>query len=371
MSDRPIKIADIIAAIEHAAPRALQEDYDNSGLQLGDAGCECSGVMLSVDVTPAVVEEAIRTGCNFILSHHPLLFKGLKRIAGRTEVEKSVALAIKHDITVYAAHTSLDNARNGVSACMAEMLGLVNSRPLVPVEGKMLKLATYVPVSHVEVVRKAMFSAGAGHIGDYDSCSFNIEGKGTFRALQGADPFVGRIGEIHTEPETRIEVIVPAWLADGVERALISAHPYEEPAYEFLQMANPCRSIGCGAIGELEAEMMPVEFVELVKATFGTPVARCNEAVNSSRPIKRIALCGGSGGSFIGAALAQGADAYITSDTRYHDFIDYGTQLLIVDIGHQESESCTKQIFFRIITEKFPNFAVRYAHTDRNPINYV
>lgn len=371
MSCRPIKIAEIIAAIEHAAPRALQEDYDNSGLQLGDTGRECSGVLLSVDVTPAVVEEAVRTGCNLILSHHPLLFKGLKRIAGKTEVEKSVAIAIKHDITVYAAHTSLDNARYGVSARMAEMLGIVNSRPLAPVEGKMLKLVTYVPASHAEAVREAMFAAGAGHIGDYDSCSYNLNGTGTFRALEGSHPFVGRRGEIHSEAETRIEVIVPTWLADGVERALIGSHPYEEPAYEFVQIAGPCRSLGCGAIGELPVELMPVEFVELVKATFGTPVARCTEAVNSTRRIKRVALCGGSGGSFIGAALGQGADAYITSDTRYHDFIDYGSGLLIVDIGHHESESCTKQIFFRIITEKFPNFAVRYAHTDRNPINYV
>lgn len=367
-----MKIADIIGTIEHAAPRALQEDYDNCGLQLGDAGRECTGVLLSVDVTPAVVTEAVETGCNLIVAHHPLLFKGLKRITGGTNVERCVMEALKHDIAIYAAHTSLDNANEGVSKEMARMLGVTDTEPLEPVGGKMQKLVTYVPREYAEKVRTALFDAGAGHIGNYDSCSYNLEGKGTFRALDGADPFVGEAGKVHTEAETRIEVIVPAWLAKGAEQALVAAHPYEEPAYEFLQIANECRAYGAGCIGNLAEPVSPMEFVEKVKATFCSPVARCTAVVdNPDKMIRRVAMCGGSGGSLTGTALAKGADAYITSDTRYHDFSDYGDKLLIVDIGHHESESCTKQIFYRIISEKFANFAVRYAHADKNPIYYV
>lgn len=367
-----MRIADIIGAIEHAAPRALQEDYDNCGLQLGDARRECTGVLLSVDVTPAVVTEAVETGCNLIVAHHPLLFKGLKRITGATNVERCVMEALKHDIAIYAAHTSLDNASEGVSKEMARMLGVTDVEPLEPARGKMQKLVTYVPAEYAEKVRSALFEAGAGHIGNYDSCSYNLEGQGTFRALDGAEPFVGEQGKLHFEAETRIEVIVPAWLAGKAEQALIAAHPYEEPAYEFLPIANECRAYGAGCIGILPDPLSPMEFVERVKATFSSPVARCTAAVtDSGKKIRRVAMCGGSGGSLTGAALAKGADAYITSDTRYHDFSDYGDRLLIVDIGHHESESCTKQIFYRIISEKFANFAVRYAHADKNPIYYV
>lgn len=371
MNTHSVKIADIIGVLEQAAPRALQEDYDNSGLQLGDAGSVCSGVLLSVDVTPAVVAEAVANGCNLIVSHHPLLFKGLKNITGRTDVERCVTLAIKNDIAIYSAHTSLDNARGGVSFEMASMLGLSDCRPLEPLSGRFMKLVTYVPGSHADTVREAIFDAGAGRMGNYDSCSYNISGNGSFRALDGADPFVGSIGELHFEDEVRIEVIVPTWKADAVERALIDSHPYEVPAYEFVRIENPCRSLGAGCVGNLASPMIPAEFVDLVKARFVSPVARCTSVINTDRPVFKVALCGGSGGSLISRAVASGADAYITSDTRYHDFVDYSDKILIVDIGHHESESCTKQIFYRLITDFFPNFAVRYAHTDLNPINYV
>ena len=366
-----MKISDLIGAIEDAAPRALQESYDNSGLQLGDCGRACTGALLTVDVTPAVVNEAIECGCNLIISHHPLLFNGLKRITGSTDVEVSVALALKHDITIYSAHTSIDSAPGGISWTMSSMLGLKNAKVLEPAAGKMSKLVTYVPVSHAQSVRQAMFDAGAGHIGNYDSCSYNIEGSGTFRALNGANPFVGDLNRIHVENETRIEVIVPDWKTRDVEQALLAAHPYEEPAYEFLSIANPCKSIGLGCVGDLEQPLAATDFVDLVKSTFGVPVARCTNVVNSGRLIKRVGLCGGSGSSMIRSAVGAGADAYITSDTSYHNFVDMADRLLIVYIGHHESESCSKAIFYRIITEKFPNFAVRYAHTDYNPINYV
>ncbi len=363
-------ISDVIKTVEQIAPLPLQEDWDNSGVQVGSTLKPCSGVMVCVDVTPVVIDEAIEHDCNLIISHHPLIFKGLKRIRGNTLVEQSVIKAISAGITIYSNHTAIDSAHNGVSWEMAKRLGCEKIATLEQQSGKLLKLSVMVPNAHLEEVRFALFDAGAGMTGNYDSCSFTAEGKGTFRALKGANPFVGNISEFHTEPETRLDVILPVWLKDRVEQALVKAHPYETPAYEFIALLNDSQDAGLGVIADLPKALSVIELSDLVKKTFSSPVLRTN-SVDSAMVVRRVAMCGGAGAFLIPKAIASGAQAFITSDTKYHDFIDYAHRILIVDIGHYESEQCTKDIFYHVITEKFPNFAVYYSEKEKNPINYL
>ena len=366
-------IKDIISAIEARVPVRQQEDWDNSGWQVAgcDPSCDCTGVLTCVDVTPAVVAEAAEKGCNLILSHHPLIFKGLKRLTGATQVERLVMEAMRCGIAVYASHTALDVAPGvGMSHEMGRRLGLTDVSVLVPQENRLLKLAVFVPRDHADRVAEAIYNAGAGCIGNYDRCSYRVDGTGTFRPLDGSTPFTGTCGKDHFEPETRIEIILPAHLKSAVEQALRTAHPYEEPAYDFFPVANANMAVGLGIIGTLPSAMDTDRFIGLVKDVYKSPAVRCSIAATSSRIINRVALCTGSGGEFITTARAMGADAYITSDVRYHDFVDHGNTLLIVDTGHFESEECARYIFSHIISEKFANFAVYSALSESNPINY-
>lgn len=362
-------IGDIISVIEQYAPLPLQEDYDNCGMQVGSKLTPCTGVLLCVDVNPSVVDEAIERGCNLIVTHHPLLFKGLKRIIGATLVEQVVIKAIAADVAIYSSHTAMDNALGGVSWQMAQMLGLTNVSTLDNQQGKMLKLSVMVPVDYADKVKIAIFEAGAGKIGNYDCCSYSVEGYGSFRALEGANPFVGNMLEVHKEAETCISAVLPSWLKSRVEAALIETHPYEEPAYEFVKLENNLPS-GSGVVGDLRQQVTAQELITMVKKAYGSPMVRCT-AFNPEMKIGRVAMCGGAGAFLIKNAIAEKAQAYITSDSRYHDFIDYGKDVLLIDIGHYESEQCTKDIFYRIITEKFANFAVYYSEKEKNPINYL
>ena len=337
-------IGDIISVIEQYAPLPLQEDYDNCGLQVGSKSTPCTGVLLCVDVSPAVVDEAIERGCNLIVTHHPLLFKGLKRITGATLVEQVVIKAIAANVAIYSSHTAMDNTVGGVSWQMASRLSLTDVQTLERQNNRLLHLSVMVPNDYVDRVSLALFEAGAGKLGNYDSCSFAVEGKGSFRALEGADPFVGNLMEVHQEPETRISVVLPSWLKDRVEAALIESHPYEVPAYEFVAMQNSSPT-GSGVVGNLPQAVSVTDLIAKIKQAYGSPVVRC--------------------------AIASKAQVFITSDSRYHDFIDNAANILLIDIGHYESEQCTKDIFYRIITENFANFAVYYSETEQNPINYL
>ncbi len=366
-----MRIGDILSALEAVAPLGLQEDWDNSGLQVGSRLPECTGVLLCVDVTPAIVDEAINRGCNLIVSHHPLFFHPVKRLTGETIQQTAAMNAIAAGVSIYSCHTCMDNAPHGVSYVMAERLQLDEHRPLVNVANRLLKLSVMVPESQAGEVRLALFEAGAGTLGNYDCCSYNINGTGTFKALEGANPFVGDINSLHYEQEVRIDVLVPTWLRRQVENALIEVHPYEEPAYEFTAILNPDKHSGSGAMGIYNEPITARQLVERVKKAFNSPVARCSAVPDDDVPITRVALCGGAGGSFIKNAIAAGAQAYITSDTRYNEFIDNVPSLFIIDIGHFESESCTKDIFYHIITEKFPNFAVYNSELEKNPISYL
>lgn len=362
-----MKIRCILDAIEEFAPRALQGDYDNAGLQAGDSAKDCTGVLLTLDVTEGSVEEAIERDCNLIISHHPLLFKGVKCISPATETGRILMKAIQNGVAIYAAHTNLDNAWGGVSFRMAEKLGMTSVRVLQPQEGRLSKIVTFVPDSHRQAVEEALFAAGAGCIGNYDSCSYTLQGTGSFRPLDGANPYVGERGTVHREAETRVEVIIPSWLTAKAVSALLKAHPYEEPAYDVIPLANADRYSGSGAVGEIEPTTVG-KLLERLQAAFGTKAIRYSG--DKEKTVSRVALCGGSGAFLTGDAIAAGADIYITGDLKYHDFTTFAGQIALADIGHYESEQCAKEIFGDILRERFPQLPVVMAETDINPINY-
>lgn len=364
-----MKIKEILHAIEQIAPIPLQEGFDNSGIQIGDIYQEAKGAIVCIDVTEAVLDEAISLGCNLIISHHPLAFRSFKSLTGKNYVERCMIKACKHDIVVYAAHTNLDNASNGINQYLANKLNLQHVRILDPQKNKLLKLVVFVPHSHADLVRNALFNAGAGNIGNYDSCSYNLRGEGTFRAQQNTNPFVGEKGELHNEPETRIEVIVPSYKQSEVERALIAVHPYEEPAYDFYNLENAWKQAGSGIVGTLPEEMDEEDFLYLLKDTFNLKTILYSAVRGAT--IRDVAICSGSGAFLIPKAISYGADVFITGEAKYNDYYDVEDKLLLAVVGHYESEIFTKNIFFDIISEKYPNFAVYMSGFDVNPVNYL
>lgn len=363
-----MKIKEIIAAVEVFAPPELQEDWDNTGLLTGNEAWECSGVLCTLDVTPAVIKEAIEKKCNLIVAHHPVIFKGLKRITGKNEVEAVIIEAIKNNIAIYAAHTALDNVMPGVNGKIAEMLGLKNCKVLLPKEKILRRLVTFAPHDNAEEVRQAVFAAGAGHIGKYSECSFNSRGTGTFKAEAGADPFVGEIGKRHHEEETKIEIVFPAYLELQVVNALMQAHPYEEVAYDIFIMENAHYGIGSGIIGKLETEIAEKDFLQNLQNIFKTACVK--HTALRGNAVKKVAVCGGSGAFLAKQAALQGAHFYITADVKYHEFFDAGRNMVIADVGHYESEQYTAELLHDLIVKKFPTFAVLKTEVVTNPVQY-
>jgi dinuclear metal center YbgI/SA1388 family protein len=363
-----MQIAAIISFLESLANPSLQEQYDNAGLITGSPGWECQGIICSLDATEEVVKEAMAKKCNLIVAHHPIIFSGLKKINGKNYVEKTVITAIKNDIAIYAIHTNLDNVIDGVNGKMAKMIGLQNLSILSPKENTLKKLFTFVPVNKAEDVRNAIFSAGGGQIGNYNECSFNAEGTGTFKAGPGADPYVGDIGKQHREKELKLEVIIPAYLEGAIVAAMKAAHPYEEVAYDVVTLANRHPQTGSGILGELVQPMMEDAFLKLLKSTFDLSVIRHTQLI--SRPLKKVALCGGAGSFLIASALRASADIYITADLKYHEFFDANGRMVIADIGHFESEQFTISLLQEVLEQKFPTFAVLKTEVRTNPVFY-
>lgn len=362
-------VKDITSAIEEIAPLVYQESYDNCGIQVGYPSAGVSGVLLTLDVTEEVLDEAIASNCNMIVAHHPLIFSGLKKLAGRNYVERIVMRAIKNDITIYAAHTNLDNMQAGVNDKIVEKLGLQNRRILAPQKAILSKLYTYAPAGVADKVRDAMFAAGAGSIGNYSECSFNTSGSGTFRAAANANPALGVAGgDRHTEPEVKIEVLVEKHREREVLAAMRAAHTYEEVAYELIPLSNLHQQIGAGMVGELAEPMEERQFLNYLKEKMNVSVIRHTSLLG--RNISRVAICGGSGSFLLNDAIAAGSDIFITGDFKYHQFFDADGRIIIADIGHYESEQFTPEIFEMVLKKKFPNFAVLSSKVLTNPVKY-
>ena len=359
-------VKEIATALEMFAPLPLQDGYDNSGLQIGLTDAEVTGVLLCLDVTEQIIDEAVALGCNLIVSHHPLLFRPLKRITGGNYVERCVIKALSKGVAVYSAHTNLDNAQGGVNYRIAQKLGLKNVRILVPKENYLLKLAVYVPVAKAEEVRTALFCAGCGNIGGYDCCSYNVNGVGTFRAGEDCTPFCGEVSELHNEDETRIETVLPAYMKNRVISALLKAHPYEEPAYDIYPLQNDWNATGSGVIGELELPADESELLLNIKNIFNAGCVKHTPL--RGKKVKTVALCGGAGASFAGAALVAGADMYITGEARYHELFDNTEKMLYAITGHYESEQYTTEILNEIISQAFPEIPVKKTGINTNPV---
>ncbi len=363
-----MQIKDVISAIEKFAPLSLQEDYDNSGLIIGNENEEVQSVLITVDVIEKTIEEAVKLGSNLIISHHPVIFGGLKKITGRNFTERIIINAIKNNIAIYSAHTNLDNIITGVNGIIADKLGLKDKNILQPKEKFLYKLVTFVPVDHIDKVREAIFNAGAGNIGNYDSCSFNVSGEGTFKGNEDANPFVGKKGDMHKEKEIRIESIFPGYLKNKIINNLLNAHPYEEVAYDIYPLENDYLKAGSGLTGILENEISEIDFLKKVKEIFGTKSIKYSKFLK--KPIKKVAICGGSGSFLLKEAIKEKADVFISADIKYHQFFDADNKIFIMDVGHYESEQFTKEIFYNLLTKKFSTFAIHLSKYNTNPINY-
>ncbi len=365
-----MRIKEVTQYLDQIAPPSYQESYDNAGLLVGDASWEVTGMLLALDSTEAVLEEAIEKGCNLIIAHHPIVFSGLKKLTGKNYIERVLIKAIKNDLAIYVCHTNLDNVfKNGVNAKFAQKLGLTQTKILAPKRGLLQKLHTFVPHAHKDAVARALFAAGAGSIGNYTECSFQLAGIGTFKGEEGAMPALGVVGTQHQEAETRLEVIVPQHRQGAVLQALQAAHPYEEVAYDLIALENAHPQVGAGVVGELEHPMEPMEFLTFLKQQMKTDCVRYTELCRPQ--IKRVALCGGAGSFLLSQAKRAGADVFITADYKYHQFFDADKALIIADIGHYESEQFTIELFYELLTQKFINFAIHCTKVTTNPINYL
>jgi dinuclear metal center YbgI/SA1388 family protein len=363
-----MKLSEIISVIESFAPLAYQENYDNAGLVTGDPTRDIKKALITVDVTEKIIDEAVNAGADLIISHHPVIFNEIKKITGSTFTERIIIKAIKKDLAIYSAHTNLDNIKEGVNLKICQKLGLTNPRILSPVKGELRKLVTFVPLDHADNVRLALFSSGAGQIGEYEQCSYNLEGLGTFRGSENTNPYTGEKGKLHFEKEIRIETIFPKAIESKVISALITTHPYEEVAYDIYPLDNYYDRVGMGMIGELEKETDELSFLSKIKSVFNTKVIKHSRLKNKS--IKRVAVCGGSGSKLIKDAIRAQADIFITGDIRYHQFFEASDQIIIADIGHYESEQFTKEIFYELLKKKLPKFALHLSEYNTDPIKY-
>lgn len=363
-----MKIKNVTSYLESIFPLKVQESYDNSGLLIGDCNSEVTGILICLSITEAVIKEAISLNCNLIISHHPLIFNSIKKLENDNSNHKLVISCIKNDISVYALHTNSDKMFPGLNSYLAEKLGLKNISVLQPTKGFLKKLIVFCPSSHCEAVRDAIFKAGAGVIGAYDCCSFNIDGIGTFKANELSNPFVGKKNELHFEKEQRIETIFPAYLQNEIVKSMINAHPYEEVAYYIYNLENEYQKVGYGAVGFLEEAVSKEDFFQLIKQVFNLKYIKYSG--DNSDKIKKIAICGGSGASLISSAIALNAHAYVSSDFKYHDFELGNNDFLLIDAGHYETEFLFKEFLLNILLKKFNNFAIHFSKNEKNQVSY-
>jgi len=364
-----IRIRDVVQYLESIAPLSYQESYDNAGLIVGESDRAVEGVLVTLDCTEAVVSEAIASGCNLIVAHHPIVFKGLKRLNGTSYVERVVMMALKADVALYAIHTNLDNVHTGVNRKICQLLGLINLRILQPRRDTLSKLVTFVPSDKSGDVLEALYAAGAGRIGNYSDCSFSVSGTGSFTPNNSANPTIGAIGTKEWVEEIRAEVIFPSHLQDQVMRALRKAHPYEEVAHYITPLSNDNQDVGAGMVGDLASPVEPMAFLHGLKESLGVQVIRATRVLD--KPVKRVAVCGGAGSFLLKRAIQSGAEMFISADFKYHEFFDAEGRITIADIGHYESEVHTKELVVDVLMKKFPTFAINFSKTVTNPISYI
>ncbi len=363
-----MKLKTFTQFLENQFPLSLQESYDNSGLLIGNLEMEITGVLICLDSIEKIVDEALEKNCNLIIAHHPIIFKGLKKMTESNYIERVVSKCIKNDIALYSIHTNLDNHSQGVNREISNRIGLKNLRILQPIQGNLSKLTVFTPKDALEKLDDAIFKAGGGQIGNYSECHFRIEGTGTFKGNENSNPQVGNKNIREAFEEFRVEYLVSNYNLRTVLNAMHTAHPYEEVAYEIYPIQNSNQFEGAGMIGELETEQDEITFLSQLKTTFKCGVIRHTQLLG--RKIKKVAVCGGSGSFLLSKAIQQKADIFITGDFKYHEFFDAENKLIIADIGHFESEQFTTNLLAERLKENFTNFAIHLTEYNTNPINY-
>ena len=363
-----MKIQELIQLLDKWAPNSYAEDFDNVGLLVGNSRNECSGILITLDTTEAIIEEAITKNCNVILSFHPIIFSGLKKLIGKSYVERVVLKAIENKISIIALHTRLDNHPHGMNNILAKRLELTNTEVLIQKKETLKKLVAYVPENYVEKVLDSLHQAGAGNLDNYSECSFQLEGTGRFKGSDKSEPFIGNNSEKVSVKEIQINVVFESHLITDIQKALFKSHPYETVAYEIYSLINSYSEIGIGSVGILKKEMDSASFLNFVKKQMNTEVIRYSN--NSNNTIKKVAVLGGSGSFAIEEVKRKGADAFVTSDLKYHQFFQGENKLLLVDVGHYESEQFIKKFIYEFLIEKIPNFAVVLSSIKTNPVNY-
>jgi len=362
------KLKEIINYLENLAPLSLQESYDNAGLIVGDSNINVSTILITLDVTEEIINEAIEKNAQLIIAHHPIIFSGLKKITGKNYVERCIIKAIKNEIAIYAAHTNLDNVTGGVNSKICEKLKLQNCKILQPASDQLKKLVTFIPTEHSDKVREAVFSAGAGNIGKYDSCGYSTNGIGSFRGNENSQPFSGEKGKTQIENEVRFETIFPTYLQGKIIQALLNSHPYEEVAYDIYSLENKFNKVGMGMVGILPTPVSEKEFLIQLKNTFKTGVIKHTALLK--KEVKKVTICGGAGSFLLKQAIAANADFFVSGDFKYHEFFDAENKIVIADVGHFESEQFTKELFYELLTKKFPKFAIHLSEANTNPVFY-
>lgn len=363
-----MKLHDILEILNDMAPLAIAEDFDNVGLLVGNLKNDISGILVCHDALENVINEAIENNCNLVVCFHPIIFSGLKRLTGNSYVERSVVKAIRNDIAIYAVHTALDNHKDGVNKIFSNELGLTNTQILIPKTGLIRKLVTYIPSEHASVLRTALFNAGAGNIGNYDMCSFNSIGSGTYRGNENSSPVIGTKGVITETVETKIEVTFEKHRQSAILKAMFDHHIYEEVAYEIYELENQHQQVGLGMIGTLPSPMAESDFLQFIAQKTGAEGIRHSKFLG--KVISRVAVLGGSGSFAISNAIAAKADAFITADLKYHQYYEAEDSILLADIGHYESERYTKNYIVDFLRKKIPNFAIILSKQNTNPVKY-
>ena len=364
-----MKIKEILLVLDEMAPLAYAEDFDNVGLLIGNVNTETTGILVCHDALENVIDEAINNKCNLVVCFHPIIFSGLKKITGSNYVERAVVKAIKNDIAVYAVHTALDNHKNGVNKIFSDALGLVNTKILIPKQNFIQKLITYTTPENAETLRNALFDAGAGKIGNYDNCSFNSKGLGTYMGNEDSNPEIGSRFEFVENDEIKIEVTFEKHLQSRILKALFSNHVYEEVAYEIYDLQNAHQNIGLGMIGDLPESLNEKAFLTFVKDKMLCGAIRHSAFLG--KKIQKVAVLGGSGSFAIKNAIQAKADVFLTADLKYHNFYEAENQLLLADIGHFESERFTKKYIVDFLKKKIPNFAIIFSEENTNPVKYL
>lgn len=364
-------VADVLAHLHAWAPPGQKADFDRVGLQVGDSSAEIDRVLIALDLTPAVVDEAAETGAGLIVTHHPLLFKPAAQVTATDPVGSLVWRLARAGVSYAAIHTNLDAAHGGVSFALAEQLGVQDPEILAPLDGVMKKVVVFVPAAAADAVRQSMAAAGAGEIGDYAGCSFTASGTGRFLPEEGADPTVGAVGEAEAVEEVRVEAVVPAWAVGAVRAAVLQAHPYEEPAVDVYALEGRATRQGYGAVGTLEAPEPLADFLARVRDALGAGALRY--VGDDAQTVRRVAVCGGSGLSFLGAALRARADAYVTADVTYHRFFEAldtegRPRLALVDAGHYETEAVTERLIADRLADAFPGLDVAVTQHRTSPM---